>query len=71
MGIICNKEITFHLCLLEPKRNRIYYRATQQVWIIFQLLVMESKTLMFASVTGTITPKDGTESKVSCSYFLN
>lgn len=71
MGIICNKEITFHLCLLEPKRNRIYYRATQQAWIIFQLLVMESKTLLFASVTRTITPKDGTESKVSCSYFLN
>ena len=66
------KQVTFHLRMLEPKRNRISYRATKQVWIIFtELRVMESKALLFASLTGMITPKDGTESQVSCSYFLN
>ena len=66
------KEVTFHLRTLEAKRNRIYYKTTKQVWIIFtELRVMESKTLLFASLTGVITPKDGTESQVSCSYFLN
>ena len=66
------KEVTFHLRTLEAKRNRIYYKTTKQVWIIFtELRVMESKALLFASLTGMITPKDGTESQVSCSYFLN
>lgn len=36
-----------------------------------QRRTMEGKTVLCASVTGTVTPRDGKDSEVSCLYLLN